>query len=260
MSDLPQQSSQPDCETLQALLPAYSVGATDPAETQQVEAWLPLCPDVVSELEEYIALSQALLYTSQPTIPPAALHDKLMALTADTAAPATRVNVSVPRPLPVPRNRRWIAAAAALVVLLLISNAFWILLAAQLRQIQDAYSTQIQQQEEIIAYLTSADAQQVVLNAQQGSVRVFWKPGENMALLATEGLPLLASDQTYQVWLIRGDNRISVGLFHVDTEGRGIMIFEPPRALDDYDAIGITTEPAGGSEAPTSEAIAVVEL
>src|SRR5258705_8525299 len=113
--NLSMSSSDPDCESLQALLPAYSIGATDEAETRLVESLLPLCPDIAAELPEYLALSGAILETITPVMPPAALHDKLMALTASTAAPDTLVTSKPIQKSNVIRlNRFWISAAAAM--------------------------------------------------------------------------------------------------------------------------------------------------
>jgi anti-sigma-K factor RskA len=258
----PQSSGEPDCEGLSALLPAYSIGATTPEETQLVEALLPLCPEVAAELPEYVALTEAILQTVTPTLPPPALHDKLMALTASTAAAGTHVTqktVTLSQPRVVPMNRFWIVAAA-LLALFLASNAFWALGTMEIRQTQEQLWTQLQQQNALIEGLTSGDVVLLSLNADQGNARVFWNTAQRRAILSTEGLPPLAADQTYQLWLISGDERTSAGIFQVDDAGRGLLIFDPPKGLSDYNAVGISMEPAGGSDAPTTVPIALGEI
>ncbi len=254
-------SGEPDCESLQALLPAYSIGATTENETRLVKTLLPLCPDVAAELPEYVALSEAILQTVPPAIPPATLHDKLMTLTANTAAPGTLVSQTAqPKPRAVPLNRFWMSAAAALLVLLFLSNTYWASVTSQIRQTQDEVMAQLQQQDTLIAALAAGNVEQVSLNASEGNARVFWNTEERVAILSTAGLPILSPDQTYQLWLIDGNTPISAGIFTVDDEGRSILIFNPPQGLDSYDGIGISTEPAGGSLAPTTDPIAVGEM
>jgi anti-sigma-K factor RskA len=171
-----------------------------------------------------------------------------------TATPATAT------PRVVSQNRFWIGAAAALLVLLIGSNAYWATVTSEIRQSQAAFIDQLDQQNVLIAGLTSGNVMQVALNPSEGNARVFWSTQEQVAMLATEGLPTLSQDQTYQLWLITGDTPISAGTFIVDDTGRAILFFDPAQNMSEYDAVGISTEPAGGSEAPTTTPIAVGEI
>src|SRR5664279_731311 len=133
-------NNQSDCETLRALIPAYSVGATDPEETALVEKLLPLCPEAAVELDDYLALAQAINYTVPLAQPPAALHGKLMAAISTTSTPkaappvtapislpsvATRVpTIAAPRPRTLRLNRVFAGLAAVAAALLIISNVY----------------------------------------------------------------------------------------------------------------------------------------
>jgi anti-sigma-K factor RskA len=68
--------------------------------------------------------------------------------------------------------------------------------------------------------------------------------------LVVQGLPDLSPGQQYQLWLIDNGRRSSGGVFSVH-EGYAAMQVYAPRALDSYEAFGITIEPAGGSREPT---------
>jgi anti-sigma-K factor RskA len=68
----------------------------------------------------------------------------------------------------------------------------------------------------------------------------------------TEGLPELTAEQVYQIWAITGDERQSVGLVEDLQKGRAMKL--PGEGTQ----IGITIEPSGGSEQPTTDPIAVV--
>jgi anti-sigma-K factor RskA len=69
--------------------------------------------------------------------------------------------------------------------------------------------------------------------------------------LVVDRLPPLGEDQEYQAWLIRDGERTSGAVFATDEFGyRGVRL-EAPRPLFEYDSVGITVEPAGGSQQPT---------
>jgi anti-sigma-K factor RskA len=80
---------------------------------------------------------------------------------------------------------------------------------------------------------------------------------DGAALLAVANLPPPAADQTYQAWLIVGDTPISAGTFAVDAAGQGhhFILDVAPGA---FDAVGVSLEPAGGSDSPTPGNIVLV--
>jgi anti-sigma-K factor RskA len=59
----------------------------------------------------------------------------------------------------------------------------------------------------------------------------------------------------FQLWLRKDDVRLSAGVFQVDATGSGTLVFHVPEPLDTLDALGITTEPVGGSEGPTGQGV-----
>jgi anti-sigma-K factor RskA len=69
--------------------------------------------------------------------------------------------------------------------------------------------------------------------------------------LIVDQLPILDAEHQYQVWLNRNGSRISPGLFSVNYEGYGSLELLAPDPLIQYDSIGITIEPNGGSPGPT---------
>jgi anti-sigma-K factor RskA len=75
--------------------------------------------------------------------------------------------------------------------------------------------------------------------------------GETTALLSVYNLAPLPRDQVYQVWLLKDDQRYSGGVFTVDSTGFGLGVVIPAAPLTEFDAIGITVEPAQGSGGPT---------
>jgi anti-sigma-K factor RskA len=73
-------------------------------------------------------------------------------------------------------------------------------------------------------------------------------------------MPALPRGMAYQVWLIQGEQRQSAGVFQVDREGNGILFVELDRPLAEFDAVGVTVEPASGSSSPTSPRVIGVTL
>jgi anti-sigma-K factor RskA len=75
---------------------------------------------------------------------------------------------------------------------------------------------------------------------------------EGMAgTLIVDGLPLLDTSKQYQLWLIKGGQRVSGGLFYVGQGGYGMLAVQAPGSLLNFSSFGITVEPTGGSPGPT---------
>ena len=52
--------------------------------------------------------------------------------------------------------------------------------------------------------------------------------------------------------LIQGQERTSGGLFQVNSQGQGTIFIQAPVPMGQIDALGITVEPVGGSDGPTT--------
>jgi anti-sigma-K factor RskA len=135
---------------------------------------------------------------------------------------------------------RWRPVLVLFVIALLVSN---VLLWQRANQQDDAIPGWQQ-----IA-LTGSDA------APQAPGVIYINTDGQKGILVVDKLPQLNPDQQYQLWLIRDGQRISGGVFSVDSDGyRGIQIDSPQPVLD-FGAFGITIEPAGGSPGPTGERV-----
>lgn len=217
-----------DCNALRELIPAYSIGAADPDEARLFEAGLRDCPQLADELAAYRAAFDPLAaYVPQVPPPAAALDDLLRA--ARASQPAARR----------PAQRRWWLAAAALVFVLL-NNAFWIV------QTQQPASTALVSAQ-VINLPTAQNGRETGARGQ-----VIWIPETEQALLVVEQFPQQRDDMVYQAWVTRGTQVISLGVFDVNPLGSGSLVFDTTLLSDSFDALGVTPEPTGGSEAPTA--------
>ena len=89
-------------------------------------------------------------------------------------------------------------------------------------------------------------------------VRVEATLGESNATVSLGGFEPLPSSRDYQLWAVRNDAAISLGVFETGENGRwsGDIDF----ALERGDGIAITEETAGGSDAPTAEPLLSTQL
>lgn len=78
--------------------------------------------------------------------------------------------------------------------------------------------------------------------------------------LVVDKMQVLHPDQQYQVWMIQDGVRTSAGLFSVNYDGYASLELMVDQPLIQYDAIGITIEPAGGSPGPTGDKVLGGEL
>jgi anti-sigma-K factor RskA len=263
------------------------MGATDAEESALVERLLPLCPEMAAELDEYMALAQAMHYAVPSAQPPAGLHDKLMAaVRAGKAAPSDDTPVRMPAPAPVrppapapapvkavearPRvlsfNRVLAAAAGIAAALLIISNLYWVSQVNGLRQQQADTVALMRSQQDALASLGTRGAERVELvstdttSGNRVLATVLWSEATPTALLFSDELPPLAPDRAYQLWVIQGEQPIGIGVFTVDEQGVGVLVFNSDTPMTEFNAVAITEEPAGGSEQPTTSPVAVAQV
>jgi anti-sigma-K factor RskA len=256
-----------NCDDIVALIPAYAIGATDPEETLLVEKHLADCPEAVAELSAYSEITEALLATSPVTAPPADLGARIVAA-ARSSAPANIIRPDFTLPPKTSDLRRWVLVistmTAAVAVLLIAANVYWISEVRVLRQREDRLLRLLEDQNINVASIGSGEARVAVLTSTAGQTDLIgtlvWNVEEQNALLYVSNLPDIPADRVYQLWLLAGDLRISGGVFRVDTGGMGWLRFQPDVAIENVQALGITTEPEGGSEAPTSDPILIGEI
>lgn len=218
------------------LVPAYALGAADEAERRSLEAHLRLCPECRGRAAEYGELQDALLYSPPPVQARAGLTEDLR---MRLRAPAPPPRVSWWRSLLQPG----FALAVAAVALLVITNVYWA-----------GRTAQAEREVAALAQLTQGPG--IVLDTPSGDYHasgiVYAQPAGNVALLCVYDLPSLEASKTYQAWLIQGDIRVSGGTFRVDENGYGVLLIQADKPLGEFDGLGITVEPAGGSPAPTT--------
>lgn len=219
-------------------LPAYALGILTDEEVAQVEAHLSqcgLCQQEVAAYEEVVGL----LPLSQPLeSPPDVLRQRLL--------DEVRIEKTAVSPPLIPTVWQQLKTAVSSLQhspALLLGTLLLLLLFAFIWQQTQTTPAPTQ------FALTSTDE----APNSRGLIEVTDAPEQ--ALLFVEGLPTLDSDLQYQLWLIKDGNRISGAIFSVDERGEAAVSISAPIPLEEYDAFGITIEPAGGSPGPTGKRV-----
>lgn len=95
--------------------------------------------------------------------------------------------------------------------------------------------------------------------ADGGTVAAHWSESVGKVVLVSEGLPTLASDQTFEMWFVRADGTpVSAGTF--DASGSGPTSSLLDGSVEPGDMIAVSIEPEGGSPVgmPTSDPIVAI--
>ncbi len=232
---------------------AYALNALSPVEASMMEQHLRSCDrcrEAVAEMRGVVGL---LPYSVDLVEPPAHVKTRLMDRIRTESTPRP-VTAPAAAPIEQPQQARggfWstlfgrtfpLAAATAALVLLLGMSAVVVQQRRELGQLREAY-----------ALMTAPQTQAATMRAGDIQAKMYAAPNMEKAYLVVEGLPRLPEGRDYQVWLKEGDRFVSAGVFHPN--GRGEWMLEAPETIGNYEWIGITQEPSGGSPGPTTEPI-----
>lgn len=233
-------------------IPAYAIGALDADESAALESHLAMCDSCRTELTGYHALSESLLTAVPPKQPSMALRKRLQSrLPSAQKSTRPQMTFSLSR-----------LALGLAVIALLILNLFSFM---QLRQIQSQQArllNQVENAQAALALLSSPNIQLLSINGEDISGTLLLDKENNQAVLIAQNLPTLAENQIYQIWLIEPDDgRVSAGLFRPETgQSYTTKAISASQSFENYLGIGVTIEPAGGSDHPTGKRVFKVDF
>ena len=226
---------------IHALSGAYAVDAVDDIERASFERHLASCPTCRAEVAS-LREASALLADAATTTPPPELRDAVLSgITRVRPLPPVTVGGPVHR-------RRWFPALVAAVVLALVGvgGAVW-------QPWRDDTSQTLSATDQV---LQDPEAQQVSQTLPNGATAtVVRSPKEHRAVLVTEDLPEPPAGKVYQLWLqTPSEDMVPAGLMPA---GASTALLDGN--ADDAIGVGLSLEPAGGSEQPT-EVVALIDL
>ena len=261
------------------LAAAYAVDAVDETERARFEAHLPGCADCTAQVQE-LRESAVVLSAGLEVAPPVDLRRRVLdAVAADgtrsagsdvTEGASTRVtaetapvaaadeavvtdDLAALRTSRGPAHReagrparpvRWLAAAAAATVL--VAGTWGVV-----RNLAADPADRV---------VAAADAREYSASTDVGTVEVISSADRDAAVLRLPpDVELPPEGSVYQAWFVGADGSArSAGVLTAEVFEDGEVLLEgtPGSAA----AVGLTLEPAGGSEQPTTEPFAVVPL
>jgi anti-sigma factor RsiW len=268
-------------DDIHSLSGAYAVDAVDDVERARFEAHLATCSACQSEVAS-LRSAAGELPSVTATSPPPSLRDSVLrgissvrplppAVTSDearapepspTPAPsdpsaspaATPATPTAPSSLESRRAerrrrapvRQWLAGVAAAAVLA-TGGLVWQPWSPDSGTVQLTASQQV---------LQAKDAQRFEKKVGAATATVVRSPSLKRAVIVTSNLPAPPEGKVYELWLQQGTAMVPAGL--VPAGQASTVLLEGDAAS--AQAVGITTEPAGGSDTPTLPPVAVISF
>lgn len=274
---------------IHSLAAAYALHALPPDEEAEFEAHLDDCADCREEVASFEATAVRLAELADEA-PPADVRANVMAMISDvrqdppsvadddardragdaTSDDARRAGADLPRdpattmPQVPPTaatsasppsegrtsgittlaGRLGLGLAAGLLV---VAGALGLWVADLDSQLQER-----EDQAQQVAAVLAADGARTI---QMEGTTLVVAPGQDRAVLASSTLAAPGAAEVLQVWVIGADGPVSAGLIEDPTTPKLLEVPVPEGVL-----VGVTVEPAGGSEQPTSDPIWAAEV
>ncbi|MFI1678145.1 anti-sigma factor domain-containing protein [Streptomyces sp. NPDC020607] len=250
---------------LHTLTGAYAADALDDAERAQFEEHLALCPSCDQEVRELTA-TVARLALASAVAPRPALKDEVLRRIG-----TVRQDVpDVPREMeavpggPAPRRThgvyRWALAACVAAAVGLGGTAVWQHQRAEdaRDQVRQAQEQTREQSRELAAVLAAPDARTRTAGLTDGARgTVVVSKSLDKAVFVADGMARPPKGKVYQLWFDDGGAMRSAGLMDPDRSAATVLM---RGGIGKATGMGITVEPAGGSDEPTSSPVALMEL
>jgi hypothetical protein len=242
---------------LQELLGAYALDAVDDDEAVAVEAHLADCPRCRAEVAEHREAAALLGYVGAPA--PEGVWDRIAAQLVTPEAPAMPglspagaavADLGSPRARPSRRSLPMRAVAGALAAAAVLVAVLGVQVVRMDRRLDRVLATVGERglDQAVLAATADPSSRRVRLRSEDGSRvadAVLLPDGE--AYLVSRRLPALTDAETYQLWAVVGDQKISVGVLGPDPS------IVPFHYDGDPTVLAMTTERAGGVVASDKE-------
>ncbi|QDO87565.1 anti-sigma factor [Ornithinimicrobium ciconiae] len=239
--------------SLHDLAAAYALDAVDDAERAAFEAHLPTCPPCREEVASFSDVAEGLSADLSAT-PPPSLREQVLTQIAvtpqDNPTPGAVSDELAGRRAGRHRGaggvRGWVLAAA-------VAAAVAIGAVAVTQWTQDSVDPAVVAVQEV---LDAPDAVRSTESVDGARVTVVTAYSLDRSVLLTQDLAGAPPGQDYQLWFVDQDGAaVSAGLLPTGTD-QFLLEGDPSDAI----ALGITLEPTGGSDQPTSDPLIAIPL
>ena len=245
---------------------SYVLGGLDADEVTAFEKQLAENADLRAEVTELGDTAVMLGLAVTPEAPPASLKasimDQLDATTQRAAevpaasAPAGPVPAApVPGPIEARAQRRW--STRPVVALVSAAAVIGILAGGGVIATSVFQNGERQEQADLLAAINAADdVQRRSVPLSDGAATLVWSNELLASALIVDGLESLPADKVYELWYIGEEGARSAGTFTADGTRTWRVLDGDMQAGD---VVGVTVEPRGGSEQPTTDPIIKIE-
>lgn len=239
-----------ELQDLHDLCAPYALDALDAHERGLFEEHLADCDTCRDELRGFTATA-AHLAEAAVVAPPASLRRNVLA-----AVSHLRQEPPVVTTMTNYRRRRWISRTvlAAAVLTAIVGVGGYVVERDRVADLQSEQTAAQAREIQMTEIMTAADARRSYQTLDDGSAVTMIGSAEHNAAVVIAGRVPESEDTDLQLWRIRNDRPESAGLV---SAGSSMSLIGDVGAQD---LIALTVEPAGGSDQPTSEPIAVMSL
>jgi anti-sigma-K factor RskA len=244
-------------------LSLYALEALEGDERLALERHLLTCAACRRELEQLRADSALLAFSAAGATPPEHSRERLMKAIAKEPRRVREARPVQRRPV-WRRALQWGISAATVVIVLLLShqNADLQQHVSRVENRSRGEIRQLIQANQLIAALTSPDAERFILvsgkTPPQPQGKTIYLRNSGTLLFLASNMPQLPPQKTYELWLIPTTGAaLPAGLFKPDAHGNASVIKPPLPSGVEAKTFAITVEPEAGSPAPTTQPIMV---
>ena len=220
------------------LLPAFALGCLDPDESRQVVEHLRVCADCRAELRKLETVATQLAYAVPTDQPSESVKKRLLTTCRSQRSFAWFENLFSRWPRLIPAT----AMAACILTVVFATSSLML------------WKNTDSRRQVALADLRLVPLQGTETRPQAAGQLVIDRASDQARLLISS-LPPLSASQQYQLWLIRDGKRTSGGVFSVAQNGTADVLISSAQPYANYDSVGITIEPYGGSPSPTGEKV-----
>lgn len=214
-------------------LAAYTLGALDPREREELERHLAACEECSERLLWLRPATELISESVERRDPPPELRERIMAEVREEAAPRDAPGPARERRRPL-RDLLLRPAIAVAGAALIAAGAAGYLIGG------------------------GGGGETTTYEARSAGVTASLTRDGDAGTLELTGLAQLPAGEVYQAWVQRGERVIPSSLFAARANGRATAAI--PRHLDGARRVMVTREPRGGSRRPTGPALVSVEL
>ncbi len=244
---------------LHTLTGAYALNALSTREAEEFSRHLAECEACTQEVRE-LRETAARLALAAAEVPPARLRARVMEALPKVRQLPPGGRGSTVVPFAARRRRRRLPYLAAAACLALAAVVGGVTLGAQHEvDRQRARAARAEQQAAALSTLLAAPDATFRTTALTGggTGTIVASQQLDQAAFVYHGLPALPDSRVYELWYSRGGTMVPAGLVEPTGSAGATLLAGGPHGAD---GVGVTAEPHGGSDKPTSAPLALVRL